>query len=88
MKEKRISLFRHLPEIYRIKDKEQEPPGQLEEYIGLVEDIFDKIHFDIENLYHNLFIDSCADWVVPYIGDLYWKFSFGRRYLDTKSRCC
>ena len=35
-----------------------------------MEDIFAKIHFDIENLYHNLFIDFCASWAIPYIGDL------------------
>ncbi len=68
--DKRVRLYNHLPEIYRIKDGEQEPPGQLKSYLGLVENIFDKIHFDIESLYHNLFIDTCDDWVIPYIGDL------------------
>jgi hypothetical protein len=70
LEEKRVSLYQRIPEIYKIKDLEQEPPGQFKEYLGLVEDIFDKIHSDIENLYHNLFIDTCDGWVIPYIGDL------------------
>jgi hypothetical protein len=70
MNEERIKLYERLPEIYRIKDEEQDPPGQLKHYLKLVEDIFGKIHFDIESLYHNLFIYTCDDWVVPYIGDL------------------
>jgi hypothetical protein len=65
-----IKLYERLPEIYRIKDGEQDPPGQLKSYLSLVEKIFDNIHFDIESLYHNLFIDTCDEWAIPYIGDL------------------
>jgi hypothetical protein len=66
----RIKLYERLPEIYRVKDGEQDPPGQLKSYLSLVEKIFDNIHFDIESLYHNLFIGTCADWAIRYIGDL------------------
>jgi hypothetical protein len=67
---KRVPLYERLPEIYRIKDREQIPPGQLEHYLALVEQIFSDIHKNIETLYHDLFIDTCADWVIHYIGDL------------------
>jgi hypothetical protein len=68
--EKRVPLYERLPEIYRIRDEEQQPPGQLKSYLALVEKVFDEVHKNIESLYHDLFIDTCDDWVVPYIGDL------------------
>lgn len=66
----RVPLYDRLPEIYRIKDGEQNPPGQLKSYLALVESVFSEIHKNIEDLYHDFFIDTCDDWVVPYIGDL------------------
>lgn len=70
MNKKRVPLYERLPEIYRIKDQEQNPPGQLKSYLTLVEEIFGEIHKNIESLYHDLFIETCDDWVIPYIGDL------------------
>ena len=64
------SLYERLPEIYRVKDEEQTPPGQLRNYLAIAEHIFDAIHENIESLYDDLFIESCDDWVIPYIGDL------------------
>lgn len=66
----RVPLYERLPEIYRIRDMEQEPPGQLKSYLSLVEKVFGDIHENIESLYDDLFIESCDDWVIPYIGDL------------------
>ncbi|MCU0541832.1 MAG: hypothetical protein MUE44_06525 [Oscillatoriaceae cyanobacterium Prado104] len=70
MNEQRVSLYDRLPEIYRIRDEEQSPPGQLKSYLALVEAAFGAIHENIETLYHDLFIETCDDWVIPYIGDL------------------
>jgi hypothetical protein len=66
----RVPLYQRLPEIYRIKDAEQQPTDQLRAYLALVEDAFGAIHENIESLYHDLFIETCDDWVIPYIGDL------------------
>jgi hypothetical protein len=67
----RVPLYRRLPEIYRTKDKELPVnPGQLEAYLALVEDAYGKIHENIEQLYHDLFVETADDWAVPYIGDL------------------
>jgi hypothetical protein len=66
----RVPLFQRLPEVYRIKDAEQFPPDQLRDYLGLVEEVFGAIHENIESLYHDLFIEFCDDWAIPYIGDL------------------
>lgn len=66
----RVPLYSRLPEIYRTKDKELPSPDQLKSYLALVEDAFGKIHENIEELYHDLFIETSSDWVIPYIGDL------------------
>jgi hypothetical protein len=66
----RVPLYQRLPEIYRIKDAEQQPPDQLKAYLALVEEAFGAIHENIESLYHDLFIETCDDWIIPYIGDL------------------
>ncbi len=67
---KRVLLYDRLPQIYHVRDAEQNPPGQLQHYLAAVEAIFGDIHANIEALYHDLFIDTCDEWVVPYIGDL------------------
>jgi hypothetical protein len=67
---KRVPLYEHLPEIYRIRDEELESPSQLEAYVAPVEHAFGAIHENIESLYHDLFVETADDWVVPYIGDL------------------
>ncbi|MEC4748948.1 hypothetical protein [Methylomicrobium sp. Wu6] len=61
-------LYELLPAIYRIRDAEQGEPLKallrvIAEQVNLVED-------DIAGLYENEFIETCEDWVVPYIGDL------------------
>ncbi len=66
----RQPLYQRLPEIYRIKDIEQTPPGQLEAYLAVAEEVYAAIRDNIEALYHDLFIETCDDWVIPYIADL------------------
>ncbi len=66
----RVPLYDRLPEIYRVRDAEQTPPGMLAAYLRGAEDVLGAIHENIEALYDDLFIDSCDDWVVPYIADL------------------
>ncbi len=65
-----VPLYDRLPEIYRQRDAEQQPPGQLQAYLALVEDVFGALHADIGALYRDLFIETCSPWVIPYIGDL------------------
>lgn len=66
----RVPLYDRLPEIYRTKDEEQSPRNQLKNYLSLIEKVFDAIDENIESLYDDLFIETCNDWVIPYIGDL------------------
>lgn len=77
---KRVELYSRLPEIYRIKDEalpenylqDGEPMASLQllSYLQPVEDMFSAIHENIESLYHDFFIETCDDWVIPYIADL------------------
>ncbi|KFN42971.1 phage tail protein [Arenimonas oryziterrae] len=70
MSSPRQPIYQRLPEIYRIRDGEQQPPGQLQAYLGLMDEAHAAIRDNIEALYHDLFADTCADWVVPYLADL------------------
>lgn len=61
-------LYELLPVIHRMRDHERGEPLRallqvITEQVNLVED-------DIHQLYDNWFIETCQDWVVPYIGDL------------------
>jgi len=70
MSSPRLDLYKRLPEIYRIRDAEQLPAGQLEAYVGLIDGVHSAIRDDIESLGRDAFIESCSDWVIPYIADL------------------
>jgi hypothetical protein len=65
-----VALFDRLPEIYRTRDTEQSPPDQLRAFLRAIEIPFDELYAHITQLYDNLFIDTCEDWVIPYLGDL------------------
>jgi hypothetical protein len=61
-------LYTLLPAIYRIRDNAQGEPLRallqvISEQVGVVE-------ADIAQLYANWFIETCDEWVVPYIADL------------------
>lgn len=68
--ELRTPFFQRLPEIYRIRDAEQFPPDQFRAYLRVFEQTFGAVHENIEALYHDHFIETCDDWVIPYIADL------------------
>lgn len=65
-----VPLYERLPEIYRIRDAEISPAGQLQSYLSGFEQTFGDIHDNIDQLYRDLFIESCDPWVIPYIGAL------------------
>lgn len=61
-------LYNLLPAIYRIRDAEIDEP--LRSLLGIIEEQIENIRGDIEGLYEDWFIETCADWVIPYIGDM------------------
>ncbi len=65
-----VPLFERLPEIYRTRDAEQSPPHQLRASLAAIEAAFGAVHANIGQLYEDLFIETCDDWVIPYLADL------------------
>ena len=61
-------LYGLLPAIYRIRDAEN--GGVLYGLMGILAGQAQTLEADIGQLYNNWFIETCEEWVVPYIGDL------------------
>lgn len=61
-------LYDLLPALYRQRDADQGEP--LRALLQVIAGQVDLVEADIAQLYDNWFIETCADWVVPYIGDL------------------
>lgn len=61
-------LYKLLPAIYQIRDAVEGEP--LRSLLALIEQELLTIEGDITDLYDNWFIETCAEWAVPYIGDL------------------
>lgn len=61
-------LYEMLPAIVRIRDGEQGEP--LRALADLIASEIAVLEENLEQLHDDQFIETCADWVVPYIGDL------------------
>lgn len=61
-------LYPLLPQTHRVRDMEN--GRQLRALVGVMEEVFATLETDIEGLYDDWFIETCAEWVVPYLGDL------------------
>lgn len=61
-------LYELLPAIYRIRDVEQGEP--LKALLRVIGEQVNLVEEDIARLYDNEFIETCEDWVVPYIAEL------------------
>src|SRR5882724_12815534 len=57
-----------LPAIYRIRDADQGEP--LKALLSVVADQVGVLEEDLAQLYDDQFIETSAEWVIPYIGDL------------------
>lgn len=61
-------LYELLPALYRLRDAEQGYP--LRALLELIAEQTDIVKQNIDGLWDDFFIETCADWVIPYIGDL------------------
>jgi hypothetical protein len=61
-------IYELLPAIYRLRDAEQGEP--LKALLSVIADQVGVIEEDLAQLYDDQFIETCNEWVVPYIGDL------------------
>jgi hypothetical protein len=73
-------LYELLPAVYRIRDAELAKrleqvegvpqQGPLKALLAVIAEQVAVLQEDLDQLYDDQFIETCADWVVPYIGDL------------------
>ena len=66
-------LYNLLPALYRVRDAELAAPGNdgpLKALLSVIAEQVGVLEEDLEQLYDDQFIETCAEWVVPYIGDL------------------
>ncbi|HKG14874.1 MAG TPA: hypothetical protein VKB12_16225 [Pyrinomonadaceae bacterium] len=61
-------LYELLPVFYRMRDVERGEP--LRALLQVVAEQVNVVEDDIAQLYDNWFIETCQDWVVPYVADL------------------
>jgi len=69
-------LYQLIPAVYRSRDITQ--GGPLRALMSVLESQFRVLEGDLDALYDNWFIETCDEWVIPYIADL-----LGVRGLDT-----
>jgi hypothetical protein len=62
------TFYNLLPAFYRVKDAEQGEP--LRELLDVIAGQIAVVEENLEQLYDDQFIETCAEWVVPYLGDL------------------
>ena len=71
----RQTLFNLLPALYRLRDAQLAASagvamGPLQSLLSVVEEQIAILEENVNQLYDDQFIETCAPWVVPYIGDL------------------
>ena len=62
------ALYNLLPEVHRTRDAERGSP--LRQYLTVLAEQARLLEEDTTLLYDNAFVETAADWVLPYIGDL------------------
>lgn len=63
-----IDLYRLLPSVYRARDVASGNP--LRALLAVLGEEFELLRRDIDQMYDDWFVETCNEWVVPYIGDL------------------
>src|SRR5918992_1015412 len=61
-------LMELLPAVYGLRDAQE--GHVLRAFLDAIQEQADAIEADIDGLYDNWFIETCDEWVVPYIADL------------------
>lgn len=62
------TLYRLMPALYRLRDADLGEP--LKALLTVIAEQAEILEEDLAQLYDDQFIETCAPWVVPYIGDL------------------
>ena len=59
-------IYQLLPQLYRSRDSR----GELQKFVEMFGHELARLRANIDQLQQDFFIDSCQEWVIPYIGDL------------------
>src|SRR5512135_383970 len=62
------TLYSLLPAVYRARDAELGEP--LRAVLSVIAEQLAVLEEDLAQLYDDQFIETCAEWVIPYLGDL------------------
>ena len=76
-------LYELLPAVYRQRDTEGNQ--SLRDLMTILGEQAQVLEEEIERLYRNWFIETCDDWVVPYLGDLIGVRPTSARQLSTRA---
>jgi hypothetical protein len=79
----RDRLYNLLPAVYRLHDADRGHP--LQALLRVIAEQVEVVQQDIARLYDNWFIETCEEWVVPYIGDLVGYVPIDDRMLTSRS---
>jgi hypothetical protein len=63
-----VSPYQLLPVLHRLRDQEHGEP--LAKLLEPVEHELRRLEKDLRQLYDGWFVETCAEWLVPYLGDL------------------
>ena len=63
-----VDVYNLLPALYRLQDAKRGFP--LREVLKIISTQANVVKQNIDGLWDDIFIETCADWVIPYIGDL------------------
>ncbi len=61
-------VYSLLPGVFRTRDAQQ--GGQLEAFFSVLESQLEIVRRNVWQLYDDQFIETCAPWVIPYLGEL------------------
>ena len=84
MSTRAIDVYELLPAVYRLRDAEH--GYQLKALLEIVAGQVDIVKRDMDGLWDDLFIETCAEWVIPYIGDLVGNLALHEIDLATSAR--
>ncbi|WP_157467310.1 hypothetical protein [Edaphobacter aggregans] len=62
------TLYSLLPAVFRTRDAMQGQP--LEAFFAVLEEQYGIVRENLEQLYNDQFIETCAPWAIPYLGEL------------------
>ncbi len=79
-------LYGLLPSVYR--QSPDQASDILRAFMSVLEGEFQTLELDIEHLYDNWFIETCAEWAIPYIADLLGMTALhqGQRLISSQRR--